>query len=363
MQRDWQPPVERPLTQAEAPRGALAGQTVAVIGYGTMGRAQALNLRDSGVDVLVGARPGSERGALAGREGFRVAATAAAVAAADVVMLALPDEAMATVYTTEIEPHLRPQAALAFAHGFAVAFAQIDPGARACFLVAPKAQGDKLREAYVAGGGAPGLLAVTDASPPGTWALAAAYAAAVGCLHGGGWRTTFRDECVADQFGEQAVLCGGVVELLQAAFDTLTARGYDRANAYFECVHELALIADLLRRYGIAGMRRRISRNAAYGGLTRGPRIIDAGVRARLDAILDDIETGTFAREFLARHADPERGLSVLAEQEAATPLARAASDFPADLALHADAPDVLSDQARADPSHRWHGPEQGGPK
>jgi ketol-acid reductoisomerase len=243
-------------------------------------------------------------------------------------MLMLPDEAMGEVFARDIAPSLRPAAAIGFAHGFAVAFGLVDPGDRACFLVAPKAQGDLLRESFVRGGGSPGLLAVTDASPPGTWALAAAYAAAVGCLHGGGWRTTFRAECVADLFGEQAVLCGGVIELLQAAFDTLTARGHDPVNAYFECVHELALISDLLRRYGLQGMRARISPTAAYGGLSRGPRIIDAGVRARLDGILDEIEDGTFAREFLARHADPHGGTRALVRREAATPLARAGREL-----------------------------------
>jgi len=330
---DWQPPSDRSLELAEAPRDALASRAVAVIGYGTMGLAHALNLRDSGIAVMVGARPGSPRGDLARREGLHVATVPDAVRASDVVALLLPDEAMAAVYAAEIAPNLRGGAALAFAHGFAIAFGQIDPGSRPCFLVAPKAQGDMLREAFTGGGGAPGLLAVTDGSPPGTWALCAAYAAAVGCLHGGGWRTTFAAECIADQFGEQAVLCGGVIELLQAAFDTLTARGYDRVNAYFECVHELRLIADLLQRYGVDGLRQRISPAAAYGGLTRGPRLIDAAVRDRMAAILDEIEDGRFAREYLSRHADPAAGTRTLADREAATPLARAGRDLQARLA------------------------------
>jgi len=255
-----------------------------------------------------------------------------AVAAADVVALMLPDEAVGAAYRTDVAPHLRAEAVLAFAHGFAISSGQIDPGRRPCFLVAPKSQGDKLREAYLAGGGAAGLLAVTDPSPPGTWALCAAYAAAAGCLRGGGWRTTFAVECTTDQFGEQSVLCGGVIELLHAAFEILTARGYDRTNAYFECVYELALITDLLRRYGVDGMRRRISPTAAYGGLTRGPRLIDAAVRERMAAILDEIEDGRFAREFLARHADPAAGTRALAAREAASPLARAGRDLQARL-------------------------------
>ena len=239
MSRSWQPASGRPVEEAEASLAPLVERCVAVIGYGTMGRAHALNLRDSGVTVTVGARDGSTRGDLARDEGFDVQLVPAAVAAGDVVVLMLPDEAMGSVYVADVAPHLRSGAALAFAHGFAVAFDQIDPGSRPCFLVAPKSQGDLLREAVAGGGGVPGLLAVTDASPDGTWAICAAYALAVGCLRGGGWPTTFDAECVADQFGEQAVLCGGVVELLQAAFDTLVARGYDRTNAYFECVHEL----------------------------------------------------------------------------------------------------------------------------
>ncbi len=322
---DWQPPADRPLEDDEVSPAPLAGRRVAVVGYGTMGRAHALNLRDGGVDVVVAARHGSARGDLARAEGCAVRDVAGAVAGADVVMLMLPDEAMAAVYAAEIAPRLRPEAALGFAHGFAIAFAQVVPApGRACFLVAPKSQGDMLREAYVRGAGVPGLLAVTDDSPAGTWALAAAYARAVGCLRGGGWRTTFRRECVSDQFGEQAVLCGGVVELLQAAFDTLVERGYDAHDAYFECVHELDLITRLLHRYGVDGMRRRISRTAAYGGLTRGPRVIDAAVRQRLGAILDEIESGRFAQEFLAQHDDPAAGIAALAGREAGTPLAQA---------------------------------------
>lgn len=315
------PPTDRPLAEAEASLDPLAGMAVAIIGYGTMGRAQALNLRDSGVAVAVGARPGSARGELAGREGFQVRGVADATAAADVVMLMLPDEAMAGVYADMVAPALRDSAALGFAHGFAVAFGGVDPGTRSCFLVAPKAQGDMLREAYARGGGVPGLLAVTDGSPDSAWPLCAAYARAVGCLRGGGWVTTFARECVADQFGEQAVLCGGVIELLHAAFETLVDRGHDPANAYFECVHELKLITDLLHRHGLPELRRRISPTAAYGGLTRGPRIIDHGVRRRLAAILDEIELGCFAREFLDRHDDPDLGTRALMTHESSSRL------------------------------------------
>ena len=178
--------------------------------------------------------------------------------------------------------------------------------------------------AHAEGHGVPGLLAVTEGSPPETWDLAAAYALAVGCLEGGGFVTTFRQECVSDQFGEQAVLCGGVIELLKAAFEIMVEAGYGVENAYFECVHELKLITDLLQRHGVDGMRRRISGTAAYGGLTRGPRLIDDEVRAKMRGILAEIENGDFAREFLADHADPERGIENLTAEEASGPLAAA---------------------------------------
>jgi ketol-acid reductoisomerase len=321
-------PVPTPPEVFEEERVSLApldGRTVAVLGYGTQGRAQALNLRDSGVAVLVGVRRGGPSEARARADGLRVAPPGDAAAAGDVVMYLVPDEVMAALHAEEVAPRLGPDAALGFAHGFALAFGQIAPEeGRACFLCAPKGQGDRLREAYVAGGGLPGLLAVSDGSPAGTWELAAAYARAIGCLRGGGFRTTFREECVTDQFGEQAVLCGGVLELLQAAFDTLVARGYGAANAYFECVHELKLITDLLHRHGVDGLRRRISPTAAYGGLTRGSRVVDGRVRAELARILDEIETGAFAREFLQRHDDPREGIAARAAAEADTPLARA---------------------------------------
>ncbi len=300
--------------------GPLRGRTVAVIGYGTMGRAHALNLARSGVPVVVGARPGAGADRAAA-DGCRVETIAAAASAADVAVIMLPDEAATDVFRAGIAPHLRDDAALGFAHGFAVAFGGLDPGpGRPCFLAAPKGQGDMLRAAHAAGGGVPGLLAVTDGSPPATWDLAAAYAKAAGCLQGGGFVTTFRAECVSDQFGEQTVLCGGVVELLKAAFDVMVDAGYGVENAYFECVHELKLITDLLHRHGVDGMRERISGTAAYGGLTRGPRVIDDGVRARMREILAEIEDGRFAAEFLERHA----ATAALAADEATGPLARA---------------------------------------
>jgi ketol-acid reductoisomerase len=311
--------------ESEVTLAPLDGRTVAVLGYGNQGRAQARNLRDGGLDVVVGARAGGRGRGRAVADGFEVLDLPVAAARGDVVMVLLPDEVQGPAWRDWLAAALRPGAALGFSHGFAIAFDQIAPPAGVPgFLVAPKGQGDMLREAYVRGGGLPGMLAVTDGAPPETWDLAAAYAKAIGCLRGGGFRTTFREECVADQFGEQAVLCGGLIELLRAAFDTLVARGYQEDNAYFECVHEVKLIADLLHRRGVDGMRALISPTAAYGGLTRGPRLVDDGLRERMNTILDEIESGAFAREFLADAAAAEPAAQRLARGEAETRFAAA---------------------------------------
>jgi ketol-acid reductoisomerase len=313
------------VEKKDVPLTPLHGQTIAIIGYGTMGRAHGLNLKRSGLKVVVGTRPDSARRELALREGLSVLPTSEAVGVADIVMLMLPDEAMAAVYTSEILPHLKPEAVLGFAHGFAIAFDQIKPEpGRRCFLAAPKGQGDMLLEAFATGGGVPGLLAVTDSSSHATWNLAAAYAAAVGCLEGGGFVTSFRQECISDQFGEQVVLCGGVLELVKSAFDIMVGAGYGEENAYFECVHELKLITDLLHTHGLDGMRERISGTASYGGLTRGPRIIDDGVRDRMREVLSEIESGEFAREMLEHCDDPQKGTAALAAEEKSGPLVQA---------------------------------------
>ncbi len=306
--------------ESEVTLAPLADRTVAILGYGNQGRAQALNLRDSGVAVVVGARPDGRGHARAVADGFAPVSLQKAAAQGDVVMVLLPDEVQGPAWRDWLAAGMKPAAALGFSHGFAIAFDQIaPPDGATCFLVAPKGQGDMLREAFAKGGGLPGMLAVTDTSPDGTWDLAAAYAKAIGCLKGGGFRTTFREECIADQFGEQAVLCGGLIELLRAAYDTLVSRGYSKDNAYFECVHEVKLIADLLHRHGLDGMRRMISPTAAYGGLTRGPRLVDDGLRDRMSTILDEIESGDFAAEFLADASSADPSGASLAAREAAS--------------------------------------------
>ena len=277
----------------------LEGLMVAVFGYGNQGHAHALNLRDSGVEVLVAAREG--RGATAAREaGFAVKSFDDAAAMADVLMLTLPDELQAQVFAEHIAPHWKEDAVLALAHGFALAFGQIElePQRRA-FLVAPKGQGHKLRQAYVAGGGLPGLLAVRGPEAEQILELALAYAHACGALAGGGFLSTFREEAVTDQFGEQVVLCGGLEELIVAAWETLVDRGYSREVAYFECLHEVKLIVDLMAEHGVEGMRSRISSTAAFGGMRAAKRVIDETSRRAMGELLDEIEDGRFATEFL----------------------------------------------------------------
>jgi ketol-acid reductoisomerase len=288
----------------DAPAAGLAGRRVALVGYGNQGRAHAANLRDEGVDLLVGAREGGPSWNSARDAGFEVLTPAVAAAAADVLILLTPDETQAAFYAEEIRPALRPGAALGFAHGFAVGFGLLDPGpAVDVFLVAPKAQGRMVRRLYTEGRGAAALVAVQQDATGGAWQTALAYAAALGCLRTGALATSFREEAVSDLFGEQTVLCGGLSELIRAAFETLVARGYEPEIAYFECLHEVKILADLIYAKGIAGMRRHISGTALYGDLTRGRRVVDAGVRARMASILDEIESGDFAREWVAEAA------------------------------------------------------------
>ncbi|MCB1161642.1 ketol-acid reductoisomerase [bacterium] len=294
----------RRFDASDAPAAGLAGRRVALVGYGNQGRAHAANLRDEGVDVLIGAREGGGSWNSAQEAGFEVLVPAAAAAAADVLILLTPDETQAEFYAAEIRPSLRPGAALGFAHGFAVGFGLLDPGPGVdVFLVAPKAQGRRVRRLYIEGHGAAALVGVQQDVTGGAWQTALAYAAALGCLRTGALATSFREEAVSDLFGEQTVLCGGLSELIRAAFDTLVARGYAPEIAYFECLHEVKILADLIHAKGIAGMRGHISGTALYGDLTRGRRVVDDGVRARMASILDEIESGDFAREWVAEAA------------------------------------------------------------
>lgn len=310
------------LYERDVPADALRGRRIAVLGFGSQGRAQALNLKDSGHEVVVGLRSQSSARAAASADGLTVCEPADAVRSAHIVMLLIPDEVQAEVFRTVVQPNLRRAAYLGFAHGFAIHFRQIVPASDTnVFLVAPKGVGPMVRQHFLAGGGVPALVAVQQDPAGDTRQVALAYACALGCGRAGILETTFREETETDLFGEQAVLCGGLVELIRAAFETLVEAGYSPELAYFECLHEVKLIADLVHQYGIAGMRSRISRTAAYGGLTRGPRVIGPGTRQVLRALLAEIQSGSFAREWLDEHAAGRRRMDALAAQETRHPI------------------------------------------
>lgn len=286
-------------TEADAPLTPLQSRTVAIIGYGSQGHAQALNLRDSGVKVVIGARPGLswER---AQNDGFEVCLIPEAVQRGDVLMLLVNDEHQPQLYKEQIVPSLRSGHALGFAHGFNIHFGQITPPEDIdVFMVSPKAVGPQLRRLYVQGHGAPCLIAVHQDYTGEAKAIALAYARALGGTRAGVYETTFKEECEADLFGEQAVLCGGVPALIRAAFETLVEAGYAPEVAYFECLHELKLITDLIYESGIRGMLFAISDTAQYGAMTRGARLIDSHVRQALRDILGEIQRGEFAREWI----------------------------------------------------------------
>jgi ketol-acid reductoisomerase len=281
----------------------LNGRTVAIIGYGSQGHAHALNLRDSGVDVVVGLYPGSKSWAKAEAAGLKVATTADAAKTADVVMILVADHIQADLYNEAIKPHMTPGKTLMFAHGFNIHFQQIAPPAGVdVSMVAPKAPGHRVRELYTEGVGVPALVAVHQNATGQALERALAYALALGCLKAGVIETTFREETESDLFGEQAVLCGGASELIRAGFETLVDAGYAPEIAYFECLHELKLIVDLIQEGGLGYMRYSVSDTAEYGDYTRGPRIVNAQTRAEMKKILSEIQSGEFARQWIAEN-------------------------------------------------------------
>jgi ketol-acid reductoisomerase len=273
---------------------------VAIVGYGSQGHAHANNLRDSGVNVVVGLRPGSASATKATQAGLNVEAVAAAVQGADLVMILAPDEVQGDLYRHEIADHIRRGATLAFAHGFNIHFGQIVPRADLdVIMIAPKGPGHLVRSTYTQGGGVPCLIAVAQDVSGHARELALAYAAAIGGARAGVIETSFREETETDLFGEQTVLCGGVTALVQAGFETLVEAGYAPEMAYFECLHELKLIVDLMYQGGIADMRYSISNTAEYGDFTRGPRVIGAETKRVMREILAEIQNGEFAREWM----------------------------------------------------------------
>ncbi|WP_353081131.1 ketol-acid reductoisomerase [Tessaracoccus lapidicaptus] len=285
---------------SDADLSIIQGRHVAVIGYGSQGHAHALSLRDSGVDVRVGLRPGSPSAAKAEAEGLRVLPVAEAVEEADLIMILAPDQVQRTLYKEEIEPHLTKGDALFFAHGFNIRFGYITPpeGVDVC-MVAPKGPGHLVRREYANGRGVPAIIAVEKDETGNAWPLALGYAKAIGALRAGGIKTTFTEETETDLFGEQAVLCGGASALVQAGFETLVEAGYQPEVAYFECLHELKLIVDLMYEGGIAKQRWSVSDTAEYGDYVSGPRVIDARVKENMKAVLTDIQNGTFAKRFI----------------------------------------------------------------
>ena len=277
----------------------IKSKKVAMIGFGSQGHAHALNLRDSGVDVVVGLRKGSKSWEKAEAQGFKVLPVAEAVKEADVVMILLPDEIQADVYYKEIEPNLKEGATIAFGHGFNIHFGQIKPRADlSVIMVAPKAPGHTVRSEFVKGGGIPDLIAVYQGGEEAK-KLALSYASAIGGGRTGTIETTFKDETETDLFGEQAVLCGGVTSLIKAGFETLTEAGYAPEMAYFECLHELKLIVDLLYEGGMANMRYSISNTAEYGDYVSGPRVIGEESKKAMKEILKEIQNGKFAKDFI----------------------------------------------------------------
>jgi ketol-acid reductoisomerase len=294
-------------------------KTVAIIGYGSQGHAHANNLADSGAKVIVGVRKNGASWKKAKAAGLTVAEIPAAAAAADVLMLLLPDELQAQVYRDDIAANLKKGAALGFAHGFNIHFGQIEPRADLdVVMIAPKGPGHLVRSTYAAGGGVPCLIAVAADHSGDARSTALSYAAAIGGGRAGIIETNFREETETDLFGEQVVLCGGLTALVEAAFETLTDAGYAPEMAYFECLHELKLIVDLLYQGGVADMRYSISNTAEYGDISRGPRIVDERARLEMKKILREIQTGAFAREFILENRAGAPTLKAMRKQAAA---------------------------------------------
>lgn len=295
----------------------LKGKTVAVLGYGSQGHAQAQNLRDSGVKVIVGLKAGSKSWARAQTDGLEVAETAAAAAAGDVIQLLMPDHVQTQVYERDIKPHLTEGKALVFSHGFNVHYTQIVPPENVdVFMIAPKSPGHLVRRMFQEGRGVPGLLAIYQDFTGKAKDLALAYGKGIGCSRAGIIETTFEEETETDLFGEQAVLCGGVTELIKAGFDTLVEAGYQPEIAYFECLNELKLIVDLIYEGGLSWMRYSVSDTAEFGDYVSGPRVINEDVRDEMRQILAEVQSGEFARQWILENQANRPMFNAIARQE-----------------------------------------------
>lgn len=295
-------------SESEADPAVIRSKVVAVLGYGNQGHAHALNLRDSGVEVVVGSHAGGKSWAAAEGQGFRVLSVDEAARGADLLVMSLPDVPMSAIYKSDIEPHLRPGQTILFVHGFNIRYNLIQPGSDVdVIMVSPKGPGAQLRTEYSAGRGLAALVAVHQDASGSSLAQALSYAQALGCFRSTVLATTFREETECDLFGEQAVLCGGLIELVKAGFETLVAAGYEPEAAYFECVHETKLIVDLLVTHGLSGMRLAISDTAEWGGYLAGPRVVNEGSRAAMKELLAAIQDGSFARDWIAESQSGER--------------------------------------------------------
>jgi ketol-acid reductoisomerase len=307
----------------------LDGKTVAIIGYGSQGHAHALNLKDSGVSVVVGLRQDSKSADAAREQGLEVLSVIDAASRGDLVMMLVPDELHREIWENEVSDGIAEGNMLLFGHGFSIHYKEVvpPPGVDVA-MVAPKGPGHLVRRQFTEGSGVPGLIAVEQDATGNTRALALAYAKGIGCTRGGVIETTFKDETETDLFGEQAVLCGGASELVQAGFQTLVEAGYDPEMAYFECLHELKLIADLMYEKGLAGMRYSISNTAEYGDYTRGKRVITEETRANMRKILAEIQSGDFAREWIAENRAGQENFKRMRAEQADTEVERVGGEL-----------------------------------
>lgn len=315
--------------ESDADLSVLKGRTVAIIGYGSQGHAHAQNLRDSGLDVIVGQRPGGANYELAREHGFAPLSAAEAAEKADIIMILLPDQHQAAVYEKDIRPHLTAGKSLLFAHGFNIHFSQIVPPADVdVFLIAPKGPGHLVRRTYVEGGGVPCLVAIHQDASGKALQTALAYARGIGGARSGVIETSFREETETDLFGEQAVLCGGLSALIQAGFETLVEAGYAPEMAYFECLHEVKLIVDLMYEGGMKKMRHSISDTAEYGDYVTGPRIVTDETKKEMKAVLKDIQTGAFARNFILENKANMAGFKAMRRIQAEHPIEKVGEEL-----------------------------------
>ncbi|HWZ31070.1 MAG TPA: ketol-acid reductoisomerase [Bryobacteraceae bacterium] len=307
----------------------LKGNTIAIIGYGSQGHAHALNLRDSGLNVVVGLYEGSKSRAKAESAGLRVLSTAAAAKAADVIMILVADHIQGDLYHRDIVPHLTPGKTLMFAHGFNIHYKQIAaPEGVDVSMVAPKAPGHRVRELYTEGVGVPALVAVHQNPSGKALEQALAYALALGCLKAGVIETSFKEETESDLFGEQAVLCGGVTELIRAGFETLVEAGYAPEIAYFECLHELKLIVDLIQEGGLGYMRYSVSDTAEYGDYTRGPRVVTGETRKEMKKILSEVQSGEFAKQWICENQTGRKNFLAMREAAQNQPIEKVGAEL-----------------------------------